>query len=30
MKLNDDRAEKFCQLYVKGGLSPTDACYKAG
>lgn len=30
MKLNDDRAEQFCQLYVKGGMSPADACYKAG
>lgn len=30
MKLNDSRAEQFCQLYVKGGMSPADACYKAG
>ena len=30
MKLNDDRAEQFCQLYVKGGMSPAEACYKAG
>ena len=30
MKLNDDRAEQFCQFYVKGGMSPADACYKAG